>query len=146
VRAFAAPAGERSRRLQAAAAMYERAPRALLAAELWCDAALASGRGAAATAALGHAQRLAAEHGLRRIEHRIAAIRDAATARRIPAVLQELTSREQEVVALAADGLSNREIGARLYLSDGTVRNYLSTAFAKLGVSRRSELARLLAG
>jgi DNA-binding NarL/FixJ family response regulator len=48
------------------------------------------------------------------------------------------------VVALAADGLTNRQIGERLYLSDGTVRNYLSTAFAKLGVSRRAELGRLV--
>ena len=64
---------------------------------------------------------------------------------RLPGALAELTSREREVVLLAAEGLSNREIGARLYLSDGTVRNYLSTAFTKLGVSRRAELARLVA-
>jgi DNA-binding NarL/FixJ family response regulator len=49
------------------------------------------------------------------------------------------------VVMLAAEGLSNREIGARLYLAEGTVRNYLSTAFAKLGVTRRAELGRLVA-
>jgi DNA-binding NarL/FixJ family response regulator len=56
--------------------------------------------------------------------------------------LAQLTPREREVVLLAAEGLSNREIGARLYLSDGTVRNYLSTAFGKLGVTRRAELGR----
>jgi RNA polymerase sigma factor (sigma-70 family) len=60
-------------------------------------------------------------------------------------VLAELTEREREVVLLAAEGLSNREIGARLYLSEGTVRNYLSTAFGKLGVARRAQLAPLVA-
>jgi DNA-binding NarL/FixJ family response regulator len=61
-------------------------------------------------------------------------------------VLDQLTTREREVVMLAAGGLTNRQIGDRLYLSEGTVRNYLSTAFAKLGVSRRSELGRLVPG
>ena len=60
------------------------------------------------------------------------------------AALAELTPRERDVTLLAAEGLSNREIGARLYLSEGTVRNYLSTAYAKIGVSRRAELGRLL--
>jgi RNA polymerase sigma factor (sigma-70 family) len=69
----------------------------------------------------------------------------AAAPARLPAVLAELTDRERDVVLLAAEGLSNREIGARLYLSEGTVRNYLSTAFGKLGVSRRAQLAQLVA-
>jgi DNA-binding NarL/FixJ family response regulator len=63
----------------------------------------------------------------------------------VPGVLADLTARERDVVLLAAEGLSNREIGARLHLAEGTVRNYLSTAFAKLGVSRRAELGRLVA-
>jgi DNA-binding NarL/FixJ family response regulator len=76
---------------------------------------------------------------------RAAAIRDElATRPGRPAALAQLTSRERDVVTLAAGGLSNRAIGARLYLSEGTVRNYLSTAFAKLGVSRRGELARIV--
>ncbi len=136
VRGFAAPPEEAGARFQAAAALFERAPRAIFAAELWCDAADA--------ASLERAQRLCDAHGLGRIARRVAAVRAALPARP-PAALAELTSREREVVMLAADGLSNREIGARLYLSEGTVRNYLSTAFAKLGVSRRAELGRLVA-
>ena len=140
VHAFTASSGDTSRHLQAAAALFERAPRPVLAAELWCDAALA----APGSAALERADRLCAEHGLGRIGERVAAIRAAPAS--APTVLALLTSREREVVALAAEGLTNREIGERLYLADGTVRNYLSTAFAKLGVSRRAELGRLVAG
>jgi DNA-binding NarL/FixJ family response regulator len=52
-----------------------------------------------------------------------------------------LTAREQEVVALASAGRSNREIAAELVLSLRTVENHLHRAFAKLGVASRSELA-----
>jgi DNA-binding NarL/FixJ family response regulator len=50
-----------------------------------------------------------------------------------------LTERESEVVVLAAEGLSNREIAAALYLSAETVKGYLRQAFAKLGVRNRVE-------
>jgi DNA-binding CsgD family transcriptional regulator len=52
-----------------------------------------------------------------------------------------LTFREAEVAALAADGLANREIAERLVVSLRTVENHLYRAFAKLGVTSRSELA-----
>jgi len=149
VRAFAAQVGGRSdeavRRLPAAAALLEQAPRGVLAAELWCDTAWVAGRGTVATAALDRAERVCAEYGLRRVADRTAAIRAelSAVPPRRPDTLAQLTSREREVVMCAADGLSNREIGARLHLTEGTVRNYLSAAFAKLGVSRRAELGRL---
>jgi DNA-binding CsgD family transcriptional regulator len=135
------------RHFQSAAEQFERAPRWILAAEAWCDAAQAAGRGAVATAALERAQRVCDELGLVRVAGRVAAVRDrlAGEPAPLPPELAELTPREREVVLLAADGLSNREIGARLYLSDGTVRNYLSTAFGKLGVTRRAELGRLVA-
>jgi DNA-binding CsgD family transcriptional regulator len=146
-RGFGAQAGEATRRLQTAAALYEQAPRAILAAELWCDAAASAGPGAVANAALERAARLCREHALARLAARVADVRAelAAAPARLPAVLAELTDRERDVVLLAAEGLSNREIGARLYLSEGTVRNYLSTAFGKLGVSRRAQLAQLVA-
>jgi DNA-binding NarL/FixJ family response regulator len=128
VQAFTAPGADVTRHFQAAAALYERAPRVVLAAELWCDAGCAA-----------RARRVCEEHGLARVGARAAALPG-----RPPGALALLTSREREVVELAAGGLTNREIGARLYLSDGTVRNYLSTAFAKLGVSRRAELGRLV--
>jgi two-component system response regulator DesR len=54
-----------------------------------------------------------------------------------------LTDREREVLRLADEGLANAEIAARLHLSDGTVRNYLSEAIGKLGVTNRTAAARL---
>lgn len=54
-----------------------------------------------------------------------------------------LTDRERQVLRAAEEGLSSNEIASRLQLSDGTVRNYLSEAFAKLGVSNRLEAVRL---
>ncbi|NLD44512.1 MAG: response regulator transcription factor [Chloroflexi bacterium] len=50
-----------------------------------------------------------------------------------------LTDREREVLALLAQGLTNADIAARLYLSEGTVRNYTSALFGKLGVSDRTQ-------
>nr|WP_055501685.1 helix-turn-helix transcriptional regulator [Nonomuraea pusilla] len=57
--------------------------------------------------------------------------------------LLRLTPQELQVVRLAAAGHSNREIGARLYLSPRTVAHHLYRAFPKIGVTRRAELARL---
>ncbi|GAB2652591.1 helix-turn-helix transcriptional regulator [Kribbella swartbergensis] len=54
-----------------------------------------------------------------------------------------LTPTEREVVALAVEGLSNPEIGARLYMSRGTVKTHLAHVYAKLGVANRTELASL---
>ena len=50
-----------------------------------------------------------------------------------------LTERESEVLLLMADGKSTKEIASHLYLTTGTVRNYISTIFNKLGVSNRIE-------
>ncbi len=52
-----------------------------------------------------------------------------------------LTDREREVLREAADGAPNAEIAAYLHLAEGTVRNYLSTAMAKLGARNRTEAA-----
>jgi DNA-binding NarL/FixJ family response regulator len=51
-----------------------------------------------------------------------------------------LTSREVEVLRLVADGLSDREIGARLFISHRTVERHVSNLLSKLGAARRSEL------
>ena len=51
----------------------------------------------------------------------------------------ELTSREREILDLIAQGLSNPEIAARLYLSPKTVRNHISNIFAKLQVADRAQ-------
>jgi two-component system response regulator DesR len=54
-----------------------------------------------------------------------------------------LTEREREVLAASANGATIEDVAQRLYLSEGTVRNYLSTAIKKLGVRNRVEAARL---
>lgn len=52
-----------------------------------------------------------------------------------------ISERELEVIRLTAEGLSNKEIAARLYLSEGTVRNYLTTILDKLNLRDRTQLA-----
>lgn len=54
-----------------------------------------------------------------------------------------LTDRERTVLRLAGDGLSAAAIGAKLGLTEGTVRNYLSEAIGKLGAANRVEAARI---
>ncbi|MDQ7794811.1 MAG: response regulator transcription factor [bacterium] len=54
---------------------------------------------------------------------------------------RQLTPREREVLQLVAEGLRNREIGARLFISEKTVRNHLSSVFRKLGVEDRTQAA-----
>lgn len=61
-----------------------------------------------------------------------------------PALAPELASlspRERDILALIGDGLTNREIGKRLYLSEKTVKNHISRLLAKLGVQRRVQAA-----
>lgn len=53
----------------------------------------------------------------------------------------DINERELKVIELIADGLSNKEISAKLYLSEGTVRNYLSTILEKLELHNRTQLA-----
>jgi two-component system response regulator DevR len=59
--------------------------------------------------------------------------------------LASLSPQEKRVVALIAEGCTNKEVGARLNLSEKTVKNYLSTVFEKLHVSRRAEAAVIFA-
>ena len=70
---------------------------------------------------------------------------------RIPKLLQEdkvfpqeaygLTDREYQLISLVAEGLSNREIASRMFLGEGTVRNYLSVLLEKLSLRDRTQLA-----
>lgn len=53
----------------------------------------------------------------------------------------DISEKELEIITLVADGLSNKEIADRLYLSEGTVRNYLSTILEKLNLRDRTQLA-----
>jgi len=54
---------------------------------------------------------------------------------------QELTEQEENVLALIAQGKTNKEIAQELYLSDKTVKNYVSSILEKLNLSRRAEAA-----
>lgn len=58
-----------------------------------------------------------------------------------PDGLPGLTAREREILALIGEGLTNRQIGRRLYLAEKTVKNHISRLLAKLGVERRIQAA-----
>jgi DNA-binding NarL/FixJ family response regulator len=53
-------------------------------------------------------------------------------------LIEPLTPREEEVLELLVEGLSNREIGGRLHLTEGTIKNYVSTIIAKLQANDRT--------
>ncbi|MGI8901304.1 MAG: response regulator [Nocardioides sp.] len=55
--------------------------------------------------------------------------------------LAGLTEREREILELIAEGLTNRQIGERLFLAEKTVKNYVSSLLAKLGLERRTQAA-----
>ncbi len=56
-------------------------------------------------------------------------------------LLRQLTPQERKLLDLLAEGLTNRQIGERMYLAEKTVKNYVSSLLAKLGMGRRTEAA-----
>jgi two-component system, NarL family, response regulator DevR len=59
--------------------------------------------------------------------------------------LADLTEQELKLLALIAEGLTNRQIGERMFLAEKTVKNYVSSILAKLGLERRTQAAVLAA-
>lgn len=74
---------------------------------------------------------------LKRIRQSAAAFKDEK--------LSRLSAQEERILALVAEGKTNKEIAAELYLAEKTVKNYVSAILTKLGVTRRSEAAAYLA-
>ena len=66
---------------------------------------------------------------------------DGVRPRREEPEMRGLTEREREVVRAIADGMSNAEVAAALYMSEGTVRNHISAILAKLGLRNRTQIA-----
>jgi DNA-binding NarL/FixJ family response regulator len=62
-----------------------------------------------------------------------------------PDPLAALSDQERRVLTLITEGLTNREIGERLFLAEKTVKNYVSSLLAKLGLGRRAQAAALAA-
>ena len=58
--------------------------------------------------------------------------------------LNALTARQREILSLVVEGLSNAEIGKRLYLSESTIKQHLRAAYKALNVSNRTEAAKLI--
>lgn len=58
-----------------------------------------------------------------------------------PDELKSLTAQERRILELVAEGLTNRQIGERLFLAEKTVKNYMSNILAKLGLERRTQAA-----
>jgi DNA-binding NarL/FixJ family response regulator len=58
-----------------------------------------------------------------------------------PTELQHLTDQERKILELVAEGLTNRQISERVFLAEKTVKNYVSSILAKLGLERRTQAA-----
>ena len=61
-------------------------------------------------------------------------------------ICEEMTEREREIATLLAEGLTNRQIADRLYVSEGTVKNYVSSIYDKTGIHDRVKLVVALSG
>lgn len=58
-----------------------------------------------------------------------------------PDELKSLTAQERRILELVAEGLTNRQIGERLFLAEKTIKNYMSNVLSKLGLERRTQAA-----
>src|SRR5690348_4841946 len=98
------------------------------------------------TEALGTFQRLGARSWAQRAQAELRASGVAVTgAPGEPDALEELTPQQRQIVRLASDGLTDREIGDRLFLSPRTVSSHLHRSYPKLGVASRHQLRDVIA-
>jgi DNA-binding NarL/FixJ family response regulator len=96
-------------------------------------------------AALEAFERLRAEPWAERARGELRASGETARARD-PSTIDQLTPQELQIARLVAQGLSNKEVAAQLFLSPRTIEHHLRHVFAKLGVKSRTQLARLPLG
>ena len=96
--------------------------------------------------ALGMLEGIGAEAFAERARRELRATGETARRRTVVAGREDLTAQEAQIARLARDGLSNPEIGTRLFISAHTVQYHLRKVFAKLGVTSRSQLDRVLPG
>jgi DNA-binding CsgD family transcriptional regulator len=140
-------------KLSEAVGLFKRSPRALAHAAAWEDLGLAhqrEGTGDSAIDALTEALVLFARAGatrdaarIRRRLRELGVRRRVATAERPSTGWAAMTKSELAVAQLAANGLTNREIGEQLFVSPHTVNSHLRQVFAKLEVNSRVDLTRL---
>ncbi len=95
--------------------------------------------------ALRNFERLGAARWADRAQNELRATGETAR-RRDPSTLGELTPQEQQIARLVAEGSSNKEVAAQLFLSPRTVEYHLRKVFQKLGIASRAELIRQGAG
>jgi DNA-binding CsgD family transcriptional regulator len=95
--------------------------------------------------ALGTFRRLGAQSWAQRAQAELRACGVAAAGAPERDALGELTPQQRQIVRLASDGLTNREIGDRLFLSPRTVSSHLYRSYPKLGVAGRNQLRDVIA-
>lgn len=97
------------------------------------------------TAALDEFERLGAKPWAERARTELRATGGAAAGRRTPAAADQLTPHELQIAVLVAQGMTNREAAAALFLSPKTIEYHLGQIYRKLDVRGRAQLARLMA-
>jgi len=75
-----------------------------------------------------------------KVMQRLAALMGGGTSSASPSLLDGMTEREQEICTLLSDGLTNKQIAEALYISEGTVKNYISSIYDKTGIHDRAKL------
>ncbi|MEU5024879.1 helix-turn-helix transcriptional regulator [Streptomyces milbemycinicus] len=98
------------------------------------------------TTALDTFQRLGARSWIERATAELRAAGIEAASSVVPSAFTELSPQQQQIVQLAARGLTNREIGEKLFLSPRTVGSHLYRVFPKLGITARSQLRDVVEG